>query len=171
MAFTIEKLPAERGTSSAPIAAAGGCCCCCCCCLHTIGSVIGAATAKPPVDEISKVNEPPTAVVGTAKVQPKYTVWKEYWISTLILCTVGFPLVFLRGVDDDDLNPATMLLVFSMIFPAVQLAGSLVTLVITSASQRPGKEERLRHLGKITLRAFLGTLIGLAIMLPLLALF
>lgn len=169
MAITVEKLPAERGASLAPVAAAGGCCCCCCCCLHTVGSLIGAATAKP-IDPTEKLQEPPTAVIGTDKVEPKYTVWREYWISTLILCTVVFPLLFLRDVEPDDLTPGTLLLAFSMILPAVQLVASIVTFAITYSSKRPGREERLRHLGRITLRAFVGTLIGLGVMLPLLSL-
>jgi hypothetical protein len=169
MPITVERLPAERGTSMAPVAAAGGCCCCCCCCLHTIGSLAGAATAKP-IDPITKWQEPPTAVIGTDKVEPKYDVWREYWISTLILCTVVFPLLFLRDVDPEELTWGPMLLVFAMIFPAVQLAGSLVTFVITYSSKRPGREERLKHLGRITLRAFVGTVIGLFVMIPILAL-
>lgn len=169
MAITVERLPAERGASMAPVAAAGGCCCCCCCCLHTVGSLVGAATAKP-VDPIGKLQDPPTAVIGTDKVEPKYDVWREYWISTLILCTVVFPLLFLRDVDADELTAGPMLLLFSVIFPAVQLAGSGVTFAITMSSKRPGRDERLRHLGRITLRAFVGTLIGLGVMLPMLAL-
>lgn len=168
MAITVEKLPAERGAGAAPIAAAGGCCCCCCCCLHTVGSIIGAVTAHPPKQPVDDMLAPPTAVVGTTTAEPKYTVWREYWISTLLLCTVAFPLLFLRDVDAKDLTVPAMLLAFAMILPAVQLGASVVTFVITTTSKRPGKSERLQHLSRITLRAFVGALIGLAMMLPLL---
>jgi hypothetical protein len=163
---TFERLPPERRITAPSAAAAGGCCCCCCCCLHTVGSVVGALSAKTP-----KVpdNPVPTAVVGTAAVEPSYTVTKEYWATVLVLTLVGFPLLVfaMYGVEVFDGEPVAWAIVYALVFPGIQLAASLVVAVRNAYSSRPGKDERMKHLGSITLRSFIGGLIGIAIMIPM----
>jgi hypothetical protein len=80
----------------------------------------------------------------------------------LLLTTVAFPLLFFR---DETLNAGAWALIYAMIFPVIQLAASIVVLIQTSISKRPGREQRIRHLGSISLRAFLGACIGMAVML------
>ncbi len=53
--------------------------------------------------------------------------------------------------------------------PAVQLLASAFAGLFITLSSRPGKEHRLMHLGKITLRSLIGAVIGILLMLPLLA--
>src|SRR5215207_11223308 len=106
---TFERLPPERRIAAPSAASAGSCCCCCCCCLHTVGSLIGALSAKAPTPpEIM-----PTAVVGTDRPEPNFRVTKEYWATVLILSTIGLPLfAFSQGGNFDD--PAEWLLVYAV---------------------------------------------------------
>ena len=163
---TFERLPPERRITAPSAAAAGGCCCCCCCCLHTIGSVVGALSAKTPK---APENPVPTAVVGTASVEPKYTVTKEYWATVLVMSLVVFPLFMfaMYGAEVMDGEVAAWAIVYALVFPGIQLASSLVVAVRNTYSSRPGKDQRMSHLGSITLRSFIGGLIGILIMLPM----
>src|SRR5262245_5896544 len=49
--IALQSHPPERRQRSPVTLCAGCCCCCCCCCLHTVGGLIGAATAsaRPPM--------------------------------------------------------------------------------------------------------------------------
>jgi hypothetical protein len=157
---TFERLPPERRITAPTAASAGSCCCCCCCCLHTVGSLVGALTAKPP-----KATEAvPTAVVGTAKVAPQFRVTKEYWVTVLILCTVAVPFYVFSMTRTQIVEPLEWAFFYAIFFPAIQLVASLAVLVRNGFSKRPGREERMRHLGSITARAFVGGLIGILVM-------
>jgi hypothetical protein len=163
--ITISRMPAEREPTGAIAAPAGACCCCCCCCLHSVGSLVGALTAKaPPVP----TDLPPTAVVGTPKAEPKYNVSREYWLTMLVMCCAIAPAFFLAmwGLEMD----GEMVLAYALFFPAIQLAASLAVFFLVALSKRPGRDERMRHLGSITLRTFVGGLIGFVVMLPMFAL-
>jgi hypothetical protein len=158
MSVTIERLPPERDVHGLAIAPAGHCsCCCCCCCLHTIGGVIGALTAKMP-----PLPTGPTAIADSPKAEPKYSVKRDYWLTVLIISTVVFPLMFFR---ENDMNAGAWALIYAVFFPVIQLAASIVVLIQTSISKRPGREQRIRHLGSISLRAFVGACIGMGVML------
>jgi hypothetical protein len=110
----------------------------------------------------------PTAVVGTAAVEPSYTVTKEYWATVLVLTVVGFPLLIFAivGADVFGGSAGAWAVACAMVFPGIQLAASLVVAVRNTYSSRPGKDERMKHLGSITLRSFIGGVIGAVIMLP-----
>ena len=163
---TFERLPPERRITAPSAAAAGGCCCCCCCCLHTVGSVVGALSAKTPLVPDNAV---PTAVIGTAAVAPSYRVTKEYWATVLVLTLVGFPLLIfaMYGAEAFGEEAAAWAIIYALVFPGIQLAASLVVAVRNTYSSRPGKDERMKHLGSITLRSFLGGLLGIVVMLPM----
>jgi hypothetical protein len=60
-------------------------------------------------------------------------------------------------------------LIIALLLPAVQLLASAFTGLFITPSSRPGKDIRLLHLGKITLRSLIGAVIGILLMLPLLA--
>jgi hypothetical protein len=161
MGVILERLPPERRILAPAAASAGSCCCCCCCCLHTVGSVIGALTAKAPKPLPDQV---PTAVVGD-RADPSYKVTKEYWATVLILCTVGLPLFAIsQGAASGDFEVEAWLLIWAMVLPGIQLAASVVVAVRNSFSKRPGQRERMQHLGSITGRAFLGGMIGILAM-------
>jgi hypothetical protein len=56
---------------------------------------------------------------------------------------------------------------YAIFMPGIQLAATVVVGVRNTFSKRPGLQERINHLGSITVRAFIGTLAGLLIMLLL----
>ncbi len=160
---TFERLPPERRIAAPSAASAGSCCCCCCCCLHTVGSLIGALSAKVPQPPVETV---PTAVVGTDNAAPNYRIAKEYWVTVLILTTVVLPVV-LVVLADADVNDdfGVWALLAAMVFPGVQLAASVVVALRNHFfSKRPGEKERMNHLAIITGRAFLGAMIGVLVM-------
>ena len=159
---TFERVPPERRILAPSAASAGSCCCCCCCCLHTVGSLIGAATGKAP----KAPDVIPTAVVGSDHAEPKYTVTKEYWATLLILCTIGGPL-FVLAEGGGGWRFEEWLLMYAIFLPVVQLATSTVVGIRNGFSKRPGKNERLAHLGSITARAFIGGVFGILAMLLL----
>jgi hypothetical protein len=158
MGITIERLPPERSSTMPVAAAAGGCCSSCCCCFHTVGSLIGAALARAPKVTPS---DTPVAVIAGAPTEPKYSATKEYWLSFLIGSVI---LMMILGVylDGND-RAAGMAIFYAILIPAVQLGASIIALVMILVSKRPGQGERLGHLGRITLYAFVGALIGLVL--------
>ncbi|MBA3503865.1 MAG: hypothetical protein M4D80_07650 [Myxococcota bacterium] len=161
---TFERLPPERRITAPSAASAGSCCCCCCCCLHTIGSLVGALTAKTPTPP----EVVPTAVVGSDRADPNFRVTKEYWATVLVLCTVGLPLfAFSQGAGTEDFDMPSWLLIWAMFLPGIQLLASLVVVVRNQFSKRPGQRERMQHLGAITGRAFVGGMIGVLVMVVL----
>ena len=163
MTIAIERMPAERDARAGVAAAAGGCCCCCCCCLHTVGGLIGAATARAPA--LPSEAAPPTAVVGASTAEPRYSVSKQYWLMLLAVSVFASPLFFF--VIEESAAAAETFWFYALLLPALQLAASVVTLVVelVPRAPRPGRRQRLQHLGSITLRTFIGAMIGVVIML------
>ncbi len=107
----------------------------------------------------------PQATIDGASRPPRYSATRAYWITLLLLC--AFVVAWNLGIER---HPDTMegVFVIALVLPAIQLAASVITLIAVMASKRPGRDQRVRHLGKITLRAFLGAVIGIVVMLPLL---
>jgi|HubBroStandDraft_6_1064221.scaffolds.fasta_scaffold2084149_1 hypothetical protein len=160
---SIERHRPERGNRDVAVAPAGQCCCCCCCCLHSVGGIIGAATARSrPLQD----PELPAAGIDGATREPKNSVAPLYWTLVLVLCgiAVGWNVGIERHPRTDE-----SILIIALALPAVQLAAAATAAMILAFSRRPGKEERVRHLGRIAVRGFVGALIGAAVMVPLLA--
>lgn len=164
MGITIERVPAERTASMPVAAAAGGCCSCCCCCFHTLGGLIGAAIAKP---KAVPMPEAPVATIDGAPTTPKYTAWKEYWTAFLIATLITIMILGFYINDDDKL--LAMVVIYGMVTPLVQLGGSLIALGMMLSSKRPGRSERLWHLGKITLYSVIGAGLGFILVLLIFA--
>lgn len=160
-AIALSRVPPERRERAAEAAPAGGCCCCCCCCLHTIGGIYGAATAKAPVYEPPAI---PPAGMEPGKLVPRLSAAAPYWISVLLTCGAFWALLMTEE------PPAAVLILIAVFGPLLQMAASLVSACAIALSRTPGRRERFRHLSQITLRSFLGALIGAAIMVPILAL-
>jgi hypothetical protein len=159
--------PPERGRRSTSLAAAGSCCCCCCC-LHSLGGVVGAIvggakglrTTVPagiPTPEVEKIKDQ----VRSASL---HTV-KVYWLSLLILgiltCIVG---VLEAGSTNPGAGVGGSLIAIALCLPAGQLVASVMTLIYLNVFPHPRKADSLRRLGKITLFAFIGGLIGTGLM-------
>jgi hypothetical protein len=156
----IERHRPERGARGAAVAPAGQCCCCCCCCLHSLGGVIGAATARSKAVR----EEVPAAAIGGATREPKPSASRLYWM--IVLFVSAFVAVWNLGIErHPDQMDAVFIIV--LVLPAIQLASSIIAAIVIAVSKRPAKGERLRHLASITLRAFIGALLGTLAMLPM----
>lgn len=108
----------------------------------------------------------PISAVVRPNLVPRYSATGLYWAICAILC--GLSITYFFGFEGDHVKRGEVAVMIAICFPGVQLAASLITLIAIVASRRVGKEVRLRHLGKITLRAFLGALVGTLLMIPLL---
>lgn len=128
-----------------------------------MGGLIAAATTKP--SRALSLLEPPTAVIGRQAAEPRYSVAKQYWLSLLVVCLVSATLYV--GIEHRGLGTMEGLLVFALVLPMLQLGASVLVLVTLLATRRrrPGHAERMSHLGRITLRAFIGGLIGIGLMI------
>jgi hypothetical protein len=160
--ITIERQLPERGDRGVAAAPAGQCCCCCCCCLHTVGSIAGALSARPV--PVAPEPIPASAIAGPTQV-PRHSATGLYWAISAILS--GLTIAYFYGLERDHVRSGEIAVMMAMLFPGVQLAASVIAVIAIASSKRPGKNLRLRHLGKITLRAFLGAVVGTLIMLPM----
>ncbi|HET7503579.1 MAG TPA: hypothetical protein VFK02_21300 [Kofleriaceae bacterium] len=163
MGITIERKAPERGGRGIEAAPAGQCCCCCCCCLHTVGGVIGALSARSRPAAPPAI--PPSTIGGPTR-EPRHSATGLYWAMTALVS--GLVSVYFFGVEHASTNSTEVALLIAICFPGVQLAASVVAALVIAGSRRGGKEVRLAHLGRITLRGFLGAVIGGLLMLPLL---
>ena len=162
MAITIERQAPERGDRGVAAAPAGQCCCCCCCCLHTLGGVIGALSARAKPVEPAQI---PISAIGGPTLEPRHSASGLYWAIIAIMS--GLLGAYFVAFERQKVESAEVALMLAICLPAVQLAASIAAAIAIASSRRVGKEVRLRHLGKITLRAFVGALIGTVIMIPL----
>jgi hypothetical protein len=158
---TIQRHVPERGSRGQAIAPAGQCCCCCCCCLHTVGGIIGAATARASAAPISAL--PPATIDGATRTA-KPSATGLYWGMVLLVSI--FVAMWNLGVERHP-DSAEAVLIIALVLPGIQLGASMIAAIVIVLSKRPRKDERLRHLGKITFRAFIGAVIGGLVMLPL----
>jgi hypothetical protein len=164
MTIAIERQHPERGPRGVAVAQAGTCCCCCCCCcLHTVGGVVGALSAFEPPTALPPL---PVAAIGEATRPAKHSATGLYWSLTAIVS--GLAIAYFVGLESGSVDSETALLLIAICLPGIQLAASLVAALAIGASARPGKDVRLRHLGKITLRALIGAVIGAVVMVPVL---
>jgi|GEM_PF-2885654 len=129
-----------------------GCCCCCCCCLHTLGGLIGAAIA-------------PSHSPG--EMRGKAIYWRGLGITALLSIVFGHLLTYVGnhpGRAGDE--PFVVLFMIFMFFPAVQLAASVLSLIYVAAGSMELEEKSAANamILRITQRLFIGTLIGVAVM-------
>lgn len=153
----VQRHEPERREGGLDVAAAGGCCCCCCCCLHSLGGFIGAvtSTAKPVAAEYRAA---PHAGLAPGTLEPRYNVYKEYWVSVLVLSGLVVAVLWPSA------NFVEGLFVLALTFPGVQLLASFATVILVTLSERPGRSHRYAHSKRLALRGFVGGFIGLAFM-------
>ena len=168
MAAKIEILahPPERGRRTTTLAAAGSCCCCCC--LHSLGGIAGAIVGG--VKEFRRPTPPGVPSPEAAKIHQEiksadlYAV-KVYWLSILIIAIITcFVTVLEEGRHNPGAGFGLSLLVIALGLPFGQLGASVLTLIYLNVFPHPRKAESLRRLGRITLFAFIGGLLGTGIM-------
>jgi hypothetical protein len=156
-AVSIVSHPPERRPRSTTTLFAG-CCCCCCCCVHSLGGATGAIIAslrkgKPSPDSLTTESD----ILKESEIQRshRYAV-RVYWLSltlcgflTCVVCTLANP-------GEPVIGPA----IIAGFLPVGQLAASLFSAIYINVRPPVRKDVCLARLGKITLLAFLGGLLG-----------
>jgi hypothetical protein len=163
--------PPERLVRALARGEVAACCCCCCCCLHSIGGLAGAVVGTLYPSETSAPGaKPPPAklrdeIDGPWRAAPAGTgAGRIYWISTLVASalTCLWALGFALGVKT---WLAACWLLLAIFWPAIQLAGSFIALLIVQCHpDLSGDRAALKRLGRITLAAIMGAAIGMFVM-------
>jgi len=165
--------PPERGKRPTSVTLASGCCscCCCCCCLHTIGGLAGALsgsllTIQPHLRPVDPSFPFPFRRDELDQEDTTFPAAALYWIvvSVLILVvTVGF---FVQETMPNFDEPSFLIggvLIALFCLPAIQLAASLLSLIVVAIFYRE-KYVSLVRIGKITLWSFVGSMAGALVM-------
>jgi hypothetical protein len=157
-----------------------GCCCCCCCCLHTIGGLIGAglasgiagATERPRYPDYYYHPEDYPGLVLPPRRSPTLSAVAIYWITfaglttlTAVLSCMGYGGGPTRMGSMEGAGAA--LLILAIFLPAVQLAASVLAIILAAVTDLPNAGARVWAVGKITLGMVLGTAVGMGIMVVL----
>jgi hypothetical protein len=135
----IERRPPERRWP--PVVVGSVCCstcCCCCCCLHTLGSVVGAAGAS---------------VVASADPSGRVATG-IYWGALFLLAIPSGALVLVS----DELS--TGVIAYLILFPALQLAASLLALPLVALIPLENRGRALGAIGTITGASVVGAIGG-----------
>jgi hypothetical protein len=167
--------PERRRRHSSVIAAQACCCCCCCCCLHTVGGLIGGLVGSllrvRPSPPLYKEDKDSPFPFRRDEPGPSFTLSPAltYWVLFSLL-SLGTFLYFLLA-DSGPREPIWAGICTVFVMPGVQLAASLLALLVVAVCPRglmPDKRAALVRIGKISLWAFVGGLVGTLLMLPLL---
>lgn len=125
------------------------CCCgcsCCCCCLHTLGSLVGASIIAARSPKPTAANPQIVTHLGTG----------IYYKSLAVL-------VVLIGIGCSH-EISMLLLVLLLCMPLVQLAASLISVIVLAFSKSPEKSAALKQVWAITAWTVAGGLIGIGVM-------
>jgi hypothetical protein len=168
--------PERRRRHSSVVAAQACCCCCCCCCLHTIGGLIGGLVGSllrvrpspPPVREPAEGSPFP---FRRDELEPTFTLSPAlvYWVLFSLL-SMGTFLYFVTAHGGGN-DPIWAGIGTVLVMPGIQLGASLLALLVVAlcpAALVPDKPAAVVRIGKISLWAFVGGLVGMGLMLPLL---
>jgi len=102
-----------------------------------------------------------------AKSAGRYVV-KVYWLSLLIIAIISAMVTVLEEKRE---ALFLSLVVIGLGLPFGQLGASVLTLIYLNVFPHPRKADTLRRLGRITLFAFIGGLIGTGLMAAMIPLF
>jgi hypothetical protein len=167
--LTIIRHPPEHGPGGTPDVLPAGCCCCCCCCLHTLGGLIGAVVGSVnPIQAAPVRMSDPDSPFPFRRDEfedegPVMPATALYWLLVVFLIAVTAVWYY---VDRGARNPEDILfglLIALMIFPALQLGASLLSLIAVALFY-PSRSMPLKRVGKITLWSFVGTIAGIVFM-------
>lgn len=144
-------LPERRKRAQSVVLCHGCCCCCCCCCLHSVGGILGAAIGSLPTKE---------PITDRRQVSASLLYW--LWFGAGTVAAITLALVLGRHKPE-----ASMwgLIAVAMLLPGVQIGASILSLLCLLLSNPDDRGARLASIGRITLYSFLGTVIGLFLML------
>jgi hypothetical protein len=162
--------PPERLVRSLARGHIAGGCCCCCCCLHSLGSLAGAVLGSFfPSERPSAGAMPASAKLrddeldGPARNAPARSAANTiYWLVTLGVLVLASMFAIARGGSFD---ATSALFVLAIFLPALQLAASLISLLIFVSVPELRQDSRIwKRLGFVTLWSIGGCLLGLLIM-------
>ena len=142
-------------------------CCCCCCCLHTVGSLVGAAVA-PALGSGSRMPmthyyDEDVGIDISVVRKPGLSAVTIFWWILCLLIFIGFAIGIVenRGGGDTLIITGVIML---MVFPGLQLASAVITLIVFACWPRYDKFYQLKQLGKITAGIVVGTIAGILAM-------
>jgi hypothetical protein len=143
-----------------------GCCCCCCCCLHTLGSIVCAAVApaigsKSPWALTYYYDEEIGQRVPLIR-KPGLSAVTFFWWTLAFLTFIGFAIGILSNGRAESLIVTGVIVL--LVFPAMQFASVILTMIVYLCWPRPDKRHQLKQLSKITAGVFFGTVLGLGAM-------
>lgn len=149
--------PPERRRSSTTLLSAG-CCCCCCCCVHTLGGIVGAVLGgrRNYVPAPETLTTAKAIHTETEKKAANRLVIRVYWLCVAIVAVINCLVCVVVYPNDPIIGPA-LLVAF---LPLGQLLASVMALIYLNMANPPRESECVSRLGRITLLAFLGTLLG-----------
>jgi len=168
--------PERRRRPSSVIAAQACCCCCCCCCLHTLGGLVGGLVGSllrvRPSPPVPKEEGDSPFPFRRDEPGPSFTLSPAlvYWVLFSLLSLGTFLYFFFFDSAPTPREPIWAGILTVLVMPGVQLAASLLALLVVAvcpAGLMPDKRAALVRIGKISLWAFVGGLAGTLLMLPL----
>ena len=154
-----QRHPPERGTRNGKHVVVNSACSCCCCCLHTLGALIGIAVAGNLRAEAVAPTDSPNPPKRLPSIQGMF--WRNVLVASLasvILFALFYPGVFSDAV-------ASFVLLVGILGPGWLLAASALSSIEIRVRFDPAiRKEYGRHLGKISLGIFVGSIIGFLVM-------
>lgn len=152
-----EAHPPERRRRSTVLMAHG--CCCCCCCLHTIGGIAGAVWGG-----IRRQAPDPETLTTQAQVDREEQLKKAlqltvrtYWLALALVAAVSTAAIIVGNPREPAIGP----ILIAIFLPAGQLLASIATAIAIRMKDPVRKSDAYRILGRITLFAFLGGILGI----------
>ena len=164
--IVVEKHARERQRQPVTTVCCG--CCCCCCCLHTLGSLVGAAVAPAlgsgsPMPMMHYYDEDIGMDVPVVRKPGLSAVTIFWWI----LCFLIFIIFAIGIVSNEGRGESVMVagIILLLVFPGLQLASALITLIVFACWPRYDKYHQIKQLGKITGGVVIGTTAGVLAMI------
>lgn len=149
--------PPERRRRSTTLLSAG-CCCCCCCCVHTLGGIVGAVVGarRKDIPAPETLTTPEAVRIEAEKKAANRLVIRVYWLCVTIVAVITCVVCVAVNPNEPIVGPA-MVLGF---LPIGQLVASIMALMYLNVAKPPRERECASRLGRITLMAFFGTILG-----------
>jgi hypothetical protein len=149
--------PPERRRASTTLVATGSCCCCCCC-VHSLGGLAGAiygSRRKGAPDPETLTTEQAIQKDGEIARSGRYAA-KVYWMALTIVGFITCVVSTIAEPREPVIGPA----IIAGFLPAGQLIASVISLIYIKLRPPVRPDVCLSRLGRITLFAFLGGLLG-----------
>jgi hypothetical protein len=155
----VQAVPPERQRQRSMVVHCG-CCCCCCCCLHTVGGLLGAVVAS--TNQQVKPLPPEYRQFVLPAYQSHASTIGLYW-GILGLLTLHILILGVPWWRQD--NSGIGVVILGM--PFIQLVASLLAMFCVLCFARTNKGAKLWVIAVISFGTFVGTLVGIVLMILL----